>query len=1252
MGVLGRLLRAKSIAIIIALSALVLVDIPNVAYAEAWVAGSGTCGTCSWRIVNDDGWWTLSIYPTNGTSGQLESPQDGSNLWPWHNWKTGTIKIHPEGGWLENIELIDSITIDEGVIACEDMTGCFSNFYGAQEWHITSLDTSKTISMRNMFYRCGGVDEIDFSLLDTTHVTDFGGMFHQCRSLREFDFGVLNTSSATNLSGMFESCGSLNTVMTSSCDTSHVTNFSYMFDGCYKLHDVDLSGFDTTSAQKMDEMFYGCAALTEIDLSSFDTPELKSCRYMMRGCANLTSIDLTPLDFRKADANGMLYDCTSLEEIVVGDKTCASLLDSIPYESGSKNEWWSKEEEAWIDWGEIQERVRIPDTYTKYENVEEWHEDIDLIAYGKANGKDKGTEVPVRCAWRDPWVSEPSTSYNHAMGTTLSILASAAYEETVARSDLRVLRCSPRNIECHFPDYFDYSDDINRVAYSFGIRKVPDSDIPIVFILVRGTPGNIEWESNFNMSDNTYPNKEHEGMSKATQFLFDDLKEFLKNKEVDLSQARFVITGHSRGAGVANLLGGWIDQGKLSNDTGKAERDRTYVYTFASPNVTSDSNMASSQYNNIFNIVNPEDTVPRVALSKWGFGKYGRTYVLPSKSNTTEYIAQLVNMKANFRKLTDGLDYVPYAIGSQASVGFADALASAAPTVKDLNTMKVEYYEGSWPTGYWEKTTLNKVIQSAVDLLGNNGAPVRTEPLIPYKRSIEAIVRYNTGLARKGLAVICDETLTDNFYGKLPSADFLHKYVNERDGYKRFRADIGDAFTHAHTTETYIAWMQACNGTFSDYYRGVAIACPVDIEVYDGEDSLVCRIVDDVVDADVRETGLAAYVEDGVKHIDVPDDGNYRFVVTPTDEGKMDVSCSAMSAEGVEQARVVYLDQALEEGQSYQISLPQTDDSQDRRIEMLDPNGDEVEPTRELGAGELGTCVVEAVVGSGDGVVDEHYSVTWGETITVRAHPEEDGTFIGWYENGKRVSKDEEYSFRVEGNRSLEGRFSFVISCCTMGVIGDWQYTGKPIELPYVHLVASDYRVLKYGRDYTLSFKDNVQPGTATVTITGVGDFSGTRTTTFNIVKPPDTVSIYRMYNTKTSEHLWTTSKAEYNACGKGAYRDWRQEGVAWEAPDGEGEPVYRLYNRAMGDHYYSMNEGEIRVLTGQYGWVLDNGGKPAFWSAASGDEGAKALYHVYNARLKRGKHHFTMSVAERDFLTANAGWRYDGEAFYGFKNE
>ncbi len=226
------------------------------------------------------------------------------------------------------------------------------------------------------------------------------------------------------------------------------------------------------------------------------------------------------------------------------------------------------------------------------------------------------------------------------------------------------------------------------------------------------------------------------------------------------------------------------------------------------------------------------------------------------------------------------------------------------------------------------------------------------------------------------------------------------------------------------------------------------------------------------------------------------------------------------------------------------------------------------------------------------------------------------------------------------------------IGDATVAKIADQTHAGSAVKPE--PKVTWNGKTLKKGTDYTLSYKNNTAVGTATVTITGKGNFKGTKSVTFKIVagEAPETarVAVYRLYNWRTSEHLWTTSPTEYAQLPVITEGDWRQEGVAWYAPDGKGEPVYRLYNRAMGDHYYSKSQGEIDILTAKYGWNVDNNGAPAFWSAAQGDEGAIPLYCVYNEKLKKGQHHFTASAGERDYLVANAGWRYEGVSFYGYE--
>lgn len=71
-----------------------------------------------------------------------------------------------------------------------------------------------------------------------------------------------------------------------------------------------------------------------------------------------------------------------------------------------------------------------------------------------------------------------------------------------------------------------------------------------------------------------------------------------------------------------------------------------------------------------------------------------------------------------------------------------------------------------------------------------------------------------------------------------------------------------------------------------------------------------------------------------------------------------------------------------------------------------------------------------------------------------------------------------------------------------MTLIDDEIYTGSPIKPKMVpYWIYYDYPNPKAGVDYTLSFKNNVNVGTATVILTGKGNYTGTAKMTFKIVK-------------------------------------------------------------------------------------------------------------------------------------------------------
>ena len=100
-------------------------------------------------------------------------------------------------------------------------------------------------------------------------------------------------------------------------------------------------------------------------------------------------------------------------------------------------------------------------------------------------------------------------------------------------------------------------------------------------------------------------------------------------------------------------------------------------------------------------------------------------------------------------------------------------------------------------------------------------------------------------------------------------------------------------------------------------------------------------------------------------------------------------------------------------------------------------------------------------------------------------------------------------SVKITGKGSYKGSYTenFKIVACsiaqaTCSRIADQTYSGKAIEPTFT--VTYKNRTLRTGADYTVSFKDNVKIGTATVTITGKGNFEGTKEITFKITGPSE----------------------------------------------------------------------------------------------------------------------------------------------------
>jgi len=194
------------------------------------------------------------------------------------------------------------------------------------------------------------------------------------------------------------------------------------------------------------------------------------------------------------------------------------------------------------------------------------------------------------------------------------VLANRAYRAGEAIGNLAVLGF--QNIE-------DYSvvPGEHTIGHFIGWKDILDSNgetVRIYVINCRGTKIDSveEWASNFTLASlNGYHYGFHEATKEVRKHFLDYVKKYGADDEKP-EQCKVWIMGHSRGAAVANILGGafLVEDGY--------SRSNVFTYTFACPNAVKGTAPA---VNNVFNYNIGGDLVPNVPVEQWNFSRYGIT---------------------------------------------------------------------------------------------------------------------------------------------------------------------------------------------------------------------------------------------------------------------------------------------------------------------------------------------------------------------------------------------------------------------------------------------------------------------------------------------------------------------------------------------------------------------------------------------------------------------------------------------------
>ncbi len=523
-----------------------------------------------------------------------ECGEDGDNL-TWTLDSEGTLAISGEGDMWDYydeppypyLETITRVILKDGVTS-------IGNWAFAYCTSLTSITIPHSVTSIGVlaFEYCTSLTSI--TIPDS--VTSIGdGAFSNCTSLTS----ITIPDSVTSIEATaFHRCTSLTSI---TIPDSVTIIGERTFYECTSLTSITIPDSVTIIGKRA---FYECTSLTSITIPDSVTSIGESA---FEYCYGLT--DITIPDSVTSIGSYAFYSCTSLTDITIlnpdceisGDNSticneddCGCLFTgTIHGYTGSSAEKYAK------DYSQV---------FVPLSEAPEKSDDIILTFEGKQYSMIKD--------YSPEWFAQNTSGrlYFPNLAYTEMLLAGSAYNGTEIVKNLKALGFENinetdtgyENTEsfCMKNYVFDRDENNklcdttikhiekmnpNSVGYTIAKKKL-DNGEDLVLVTIRGTitydsilsdalkPGT-EWNSDFipALEALIYPDGIHTGFSVPATAVYNDIKA-MYGGIIKTDNVNYVVTGHSRGAGTANLVEKWlIDDG--------VPQGNMFCYNFACPDV-------------------------------------------------------------------------------------------------------------------------------------------------------------------------------------------------------------------------------------------------------------------------------------------------------------------------------------------------------------------------------------------------------------------------------------------------------------------------------------------------------------------------------------------------------------------------------------------------------------------------------------------------------------------------------------------
>ena len=321
-----------------------------------------------------------------------------------------------------------------------------------------------------------------------------------------------------------------------------------------------------------------------------------------------------------------------------------------------------------------------------------------------------------------------------------------------------------------------------------------------------------------------------------------------------------------------------------------------YAYGFATPAGASiSSNPESSEYNNIFSVIDYNDPVPLVAPQQWKFSRYGTTKILPYRESNNE------------KTYSEYIDRIKYKLGSDYKVG----------SFVNYNYNYVVsgiYREQRVPLG---------------DLTGitcSIANPFNHDTLGTYNRKLIAAIvsslgdrnSYSTEFQSKVMRTLYKQQKKNLHFGNLLwifASDIVPDTLQSHPNISSTLYWNYDKLVSVHANARYyVYWMQMMDENYpghlplkwgSKNYRIFRSDCPVDLHVYNSNNEEVGSIINGIPQNVSEDSSVITSIdENDRKIVYLPVDGEYSVQVKALEDCEVSCGVEEYCAEYGEKTRI------------------------------------------------------------------------------------------------------------------------------------------------------------------------------------------------------------------------------------------------------------------------------------------------------------------------------------------------------------